>query len=214
MPVPDRQLRAVLGGLCLVALAALFRQIVFPTWPRASLPSSALLPRPMHDALTELNIRPGERQKDWARSPTRVMAFVPDTTTTQAPPGAAVELGLTRLVARRPDLLQVAALTRSDPRLSLRDRRLLQNEGQELALGFLDGNPALQSCLVPGGRSGITAQTLEQIVGPPPHNSSDRLLRLLGLRPHRSYDCVLLSLRDTSGQPDHRRLLEVWSHWR
>lgn len=214
MPVPDRLLRAVLGVLCVVSGAALLRQIALPPWPRASMPSPSALPLPAGYRLKELGVGAGERQREWARSGTRRFAIVPDAPSPGAATGSSLELDLTRLVARRPDGLQVAELTRADPGLSLRHRRLFTESGQEVALGWIDHQPTLQACLVPGGRSGITSSTLGAITGAPPRDLIDRLQRLLGVRPHRSYECVLLSLRDTSGQADHRRVLAVWSDWR
>lgn len=214
MPVPDGQLRAVLGVLCVVSGAALLRQIVLPPWPRASRPSPSALPLPAGYQLKELGAGPGERQRQWARSGTRRFALVPHSTSPGAAAGSSLELTLTRLVARDHDGLQVAELTRGDPGLSLRNRRLLMERGQEVAVGRIDDHPALQACLLPHGRSGITSSTLGRISGGPPRDPIDRLQRLLGVRPHRSYTCLLVTLRDSSGQGDHSRVLQIWNHWR
>ncbi|QPN55838.1 hypothetical protein I1E95_11830 [Synechococcus sp. CBW1107] len=211
MPVPDRRLRAVLGGLCLLAGAALVRQIAMPPWPRAAIPVASSLSLPEGYQLKQLEVRGGERQRDWARSRTRRILLVPGPTAPGTKPAAAVELTLTRLVAREPDRLQVAELTRSDPALSLRSRRLLQDMGQEQALGTLGDDPTLQGCVVAGGSSGITASSLGQISGPPPRDPGDRLQRLLGLRPHRTYACVLLSLRGTNRLGGDSLLRDLWS---
>lgn len=214
MPVPDRQLRVVLGALCALSAAALFRQVVVPPWPRASMPSASTLPLPAGYQPQERGQRAGERRPDWARSRTLRIDLVPIGASAGAVPGETLQLDLARLVARRHAGLQVAELTRSDRALSLQDRRLVRGKGGELALGRIDHDPALQACVVPGGQTGITAHTLGQISGPPPRDALDKLQRLLGLRPHRSYECVLVSLRGTSKLAGHGRLLEVWAQWR
>ncbi|MEB3322161.1 MAG: hypothetical protein VKI81_05000 [Synechococcaceae cyanobacterium] len=216
MPVPDRQLRVVLGGLCLLSVAAMLQQIGFPRVPRPAMPAVDAVALPDDLPWRERGARPAEQQRNWARSRTLRLEAAPAEGSARAsgalPPS--VQLALTRLVARRPENLQVAALTRSDPELSLQDRRLLQQDGQELALGRIGESPALQACLVPDGRSGITSWTLGRISGAPPRDRLDQLQRLLGLRPHRSYDCLLVTLRDTSGRGGHERLLELWAQRR
>jgi hypothetical protein len=210
MPVSERKIQAVLGVLCLLAGAALLRQLFAPPWPAASLPERSSITLPIGLQLEERGVRPGERNRQWARSGSRRMALVADGSWPGARAGMNLELDLTHLVARHPKDLQVAELTRSDSQLALKDRLLLQTDGQEIALGYIGDHPVLQGCLVPSGRSGITTSTLGQISSAQPRDRVDRLQRLLGLRSHRSYECLLVSLRDSSGRIGHDQLRQFW----
>ncbi|KMM17260.1 hypothetical protein [Synechococcus sp. GFB01] len=214
MPVPERQLRATLAVLCLLAAAALLRQIVAPPWPEVSPPERSSISPPQGFQLYEMGVRPGERNRHWARSGTRRMALAADGSRLGAQSGTSLELDLTHLVARHPNDLQVAELTRSDPQLALQDRLLLQVSGQEVALGSISEDSVLQGCLVPSGLSGITSLTLGPISSVPPRDPIDRMLRLLGLRSHRSYECLLVTLRGSSDGVGHDQLLQLWQQWR
>lgn len=105
---------------------------------------------------------------------------------------------------RRWEAFQLAAITRDVPELAL-DKRLVQtdSQGAPIAVGALKGGRARQTCLVPRSSAplpmGVTQEQLSEVVKLRPNPPTAVLAGILGLRPMRSYDCVVISLQASGG---------------
>jgi len=201
--------RSVISVLITITGVSSLQVAFLPRLPAAALPEVNLgkLPRTKALFLDEL---PKQRSQDWALSLTRRYSL---RSIEDHQPSSAPSLSLTGVKVRRTEHLQVALVTQGHPNLRMEQRRVYQTtDGDEYALGTIGGVDALQSCKVTSGRSGVTNDTLVQLM---PHQSFDRqdltgrLRRLAGLQSNRSYDCVLMTLISSKkGQGD--QLVNLW----
>ncbi len=104
--------------------------------------------------------------------------------------------------------LQTAYIGRDQPSLKLKNRRLI-NRPVPSASGLVQDQPTLQTCLVrgPGQTAGFGVTRVQ--LSPLTDQGATRwvrLERLVGLRPHRSYGCTLISLRGPKGTPPSQPL--------
>jgi hypothetical protein len=106
-----------------------------------------------------------------------------------------MELRLTTLASRHAANLQVAALTASTPSLKLHQRRLVDDG---LAIGSLQGRPAVQTCLIGLGH-GVTAVALRDLKPHQTANASLLLQRWIGLDRQNDSSCLLVTI--VQGQP-------------
>jgi hypothetical protein len=100
--------------------------------------------------------------------------------------------------------VQIAFIGRDRPELALQQRQLLEGP-PPTASGRLGNQPALQTCLIPGAplvdAFGVTWEQVPLAVDRLAAGSKASALRILGLQPNRSYQCVLISLRSHQGEP-------------
>ncbi len=105
--------------------------------------------------------------------------------------------------------LQSSFIGRDQPRLALTKRHLV-TQPVPGAAGLVQGQPALQTCLVRGGdlkeAFGVTRVQLAPLSDRLAQGRVVGLERLVGLRPNRSYGCTLISLRGPKGTPPPERL--------
>lgn len=181
----------------------------FPRLPAAENPEVNLEKLPGIQAIP-IGELPEQRSLDWAFSSTRRYALHSAESDQLSP---AIHLFLTGVTARREEHLQVALTTHGDPNIEMRHRRVyLTPYDDEYAMGTIGGRDALQSCTVPGGRSGVTQETLARLMSHRPLNLQDPLgllRRLAGLQSNRAPTCVLTTLiSPVSGQKN--QLKEYW----
>jgi hypothetical protein len=206
-PLPLTTWLSVLAALTVLAT---LRTLLLPVWPQAKpLPSPAVL----EGVLERHGLRPsamaGEpavRNAEQALSPAVVLRLQDGEI-----------LRLRRGTMRRWEAFQLAAITRNVPELALKDRRLAAaGPGAPSALGKVKGGIAQQSCLVEGTTSsqslGVTLEQLTGLVSKRPSSPQAFLAGLLGLRPMRTYDCVVISLQAPGGkEPSTATWLKVVS---
>jgi hypothetical protein len=180
-PPPNLLVRwyGVLAALaCLAALQAL----VLPRWPRVQ----ELRRAPIELALRQAGFLPvalpnlpASRSYELASSATLGYRLQ-----------GGLQLRLRSGAVRERKNVQIAFIGRDRP---------------ELALQQLGNQPALQTCLIPGAplvdAFGVTWEQVPLAVDRLAAGSKASALRILGLQPNRSYQCVLISLRSHQGEP-------------
>jgi hypothetical protein len=115
----------------------------------------------------------------------------------QLPSG--LELRLTTITSLHAADFQVAALTQAMPSLQLRQRRLAD---QDIAIGTIDNQLALQTCLI-GGRYGFTGKSLLGLVPPKPIGDKSLPYHILFGQPQPRTSCLLVTLvQDRRVSPD------------
>jgi len=146
------------------------------------------------------------------------------------PTNGAPALGLLLVPVRGRNVehLQLARLPAVLPEFALFQRQLTwlgradatDNPPDQLALGRGPADAAgaitrLQTCLTPGGRGGVTEDSL---IGPLilerhatffPYTLTTKFKRLLGLLPNPRWECLAVQLQ-TSSPADPQRLEQVW----
>lgn len=200
----DRWLRPTLAALMGLTGASCLQVAFVPLGPTASLGPP---PGPITGFIASpLPPRPGRNGRDRSVSASERQSLRPADGN-----GARIELSRTALAVRRPKELQLAALTAADPALALQRRRLLQLGDDQVAIGRLGDQVALQGCLTASGTSGITAAALRTSTPPAPKHLGERLSRLVGLSPNSFYGCTLVSLTTAATPGAEHRLLSLWN---
>ena len=186
-----------LAGLAALTALATLRTLILPPWPQATPLSSAAV---IQGALERNGLRPSlaigqppERNAERALSSELVWRLEDGQL-----------LRLRRAAMRRWEAFQLADITMSVPTLALKRRSLATSgKGVPIALGEVKGGRSQQSCLVAGTRSihpfGVTHEQLTELLKQrlnPPH---EVFMSLLGLRPARTFDCVVISLQSPEG---------------
>ncbi len=202
-PLP---LRPWLGGLAVFTALATLRTLVLPPWPHASpLPAAASLQAGLERAglPAVVPLPPDPPRRDLERALSAGVGW-------RLADGQIVRLR--RAEMRRWEAFQLAAITRDLRELALERRRVeVDSQGAPVAVGELKGGRALQTCLVPGTTvpqpMGVTQEHLSELVRRRPNPPPVVLAGLLGLRPMRSYDCVVISLQTPGGS---RPSLATW----
>lgn len=205
--MPEFWLRLGLGTAAAMATASCLQVLIWPARPQAELPPLQSLGLPVAAR------RPPGRNDDASRSATAVFRLPSSSAT-----GQPLELQLTSLAARATELREVDKMTAGDPRLSLRQRRRLQDPdaagrlSAELALGRLGESAALQTCLLPGGYGYSLIDLNRLVVALPAPDWQDRWRQLLGERPARNQPCLLATISGRGA--DRRQLLAAWQQLR
>jgi hypothetical protein len=200
---------AVLKGLSLAA-----------PMPEQQAPSSLSLPG---YRVVPIGTSPGRRGSDLSYGTIRHFQLQPT--------GGAPALGLLLVPVRgrNSEHVQMARLPSVVPEFALSQRQLrglgradsiAPPPDEQLAFGRGPGDPPgaitrLQTCITPGGRSGVTKQTLgrqlnlERGAALFPSPLITKLKRLIGLIPNTRWECLAVQLQ-TPGPSDPQRLEHVW----
>ena len=186
-----------LAGLAALTALATLRTLILPPWPQANpLPSATVI----QAALERSGLRPSpangepvERNAERALSHELVWRLEDGQM-----------LRLRQGAMRRWESFQLAALTRNVPVLSLQDRYLADaGQGVAIALGDVRGGRARQTCLVAGTTLphpfGVTHAQLSGLLSQRLNPPREVLFTLFGLRPARTFGCVVISLQAPSG---------------
>ena len=206
-PKVVRPLLLVLAGL--TAGAALLKAV------------SLAAPLPERQAPTSLNL-PGYRVVPLGTSPGRGgrnLSHGPIRRFQLQPPGGApaLRLLLVPVRGRTSADVQLAKFPAVVPELALSQRQL---SGEELAFGRGAADPPgaitrLQTCVTPGGSSGVTEQTLirhlnlERDAELLPSPLITKVKRLIGLIPNSRWECLAVQLQSpTPSEP--QQLEHVW----
>lgn len=202
-----RPLLLVLAGL--TAGAALLKGVSLAApLPEQQAPTSLNLPG---YRVVPLGTSPGRGGRNLSHGPIRRFQLQP---TGGAP---ALRLLLVPVRGRTSEDLQLAKIPAVVPEFALSQRQL---SGEELAFGRGAADPPgaitrLQTCVTPGGSSGVTEQTLirqlnlerdAEILASP---LITKVKRLLGLIPNSRWECLAVQLQ--SPRPSEPQQLEqVW----
>jgi hypothetical protein len=179
---------------------------------------SLAAPLPERQAPTSLNL-PGYRVVPLGTSPGRRgrdLSYGPIRRFQLQPTGGAPALRLL-LVPVRGRNLQLAKFSAVVPELALTQRQL---SGEQLAFGRGAADPPgaitrLQTCLTPGGRSGVTEQTLirqlnlERDAELLPSPLITKAKRVIGLIPYLRLECLAVQLQ-TPSPSEPQQLEQVW----
>lgn len=206
-PKVVRPLLLVLAGL--TAGAALLKAVSLAApLPERQAPTSLNLPG---YRVVPLGTSPGRRGRNLSHGPIRRFQLQP---TGGAP---ALRLLLVPVRGRTSEDVQLAKFPAVVPELALSQRRL---SGEELAFGRGAADPPgaitrLQTCVTPGGSSGVTEQTfvrqlnLERDAEILPSPLITKVKRLIGLIPNSRWECLAVQLQ--SPRPSEPQQLEqVW----
>lgn len=209
------------NGLGLAAILAAMACVQVLLWPR--LPHAPLPPAQLQGWRAD-GERAGHTDRHSARSVTRRFQRQGSADGNEA-------LQLTMLAQTADSGIEVAAFTTADRDLSLKNRRLLRldQSGQplqpgpakqtrqatsrtplpplrEVALGQIQGQPALQACLTPTGHA-VTATGTQSLLFRKATTLQDRWSYLARSWPPRPHSCLLVTLR---GPLDQTQLLTTW----
>ncbi|MCT0229509.1 hypothetical protein KQ306_01350 [Synechococcus sp. CS-1324] len=189
-----------------VAGLALLQSIVLPRWPQASAPGLARFNWPEVPLIPAKPLWPGGRTAGLARSTTYGFQLAG-----KAAPSA-TRLSLTLLEPRQWRTFQLAQATAEIPLLKLRERRLKKLGENELALGTIQKEAALQTCLTTEGNNFVTEKAFFSLsFEKPPQTNREQLERVLGLRQNRTHRCLLVSLSTARGGSDpDGKLINLW----
>jgi len=206
-PKVVRPLLLVLAGL--TAGAALLKAVSLAApLPERQAPTSLHLPG---YRVVPLSTSPGRGGRNLSHGPIRRFQLQP---TGGAP---ALKLLLVPVRGRTSADVQLAKFPAVVPELALSQRQL---NGEELAFGRGAADPPgaitrLQTCVTPGGSSGVTEQTLirhlnlERDAELLPSPLITKVKRLIGLIPNSRWECLAVQLQ--SPRPSEPQQLEqVW----
>jgi len=206
-PKVVRPLLLVLAGL--TAGAALLKAVnLAAPLPERQAPTSLHLPG---YRVVPLGTSPGRGGRNLSHGPIRRFQLQP---TGGAP---ALRLLLVPVRGRTSEDVQLAKFPAVVPELALSQRQL---SGEELAFGRGAADPPraitrLQTCVTPGGSSGVTEQTLirhlnlERDAELLPSPLITKVKRLIGLIPNSRWECLAVQLQ--SPRPSEPQQLEqVW----
>ncbi|MEB3266347.1 MAG: hypothetical protein VKN13_07025 [Cyanobacteriota bacterium] len=213
-----------------LVVAAVITSLAFGqllVWPK--LPMAEPAPTRLQ-GWTPQGVRPGRTDRHTSLSPTQRFE-------TRTPAGVSLDLQLTTLAQAADTGIQVAAFTADQPALVLGQRQLrrLNALGQplpdqptkrrrrrparvtgplpplrEVALGQVQSQPALQTCLTPRGY-GVTASGTQSLLFRQVTTMQDRWSYLMRSWPPRPHSCLLVTLR---GPVEEGELLAAWSRLR
>ncbi len=191
--LPQALVRFWLALAAAGCLGATLQVVFWPRWPSATLPSTARLAVPGHTLTPEAGSE-GSRSSDLAFSPIvryKLAASQP------APEGPTLfRLQLAMLSPRSLVGFQLAAATKDQPSLKMGNRRLSQLGDDQVAIGTINKRLALQTCLTAAGKGAVTESAFAA-AQQPPANARQQVQRVLGLRPNRRTDCVLVTISST-----------------
>jgi hypothetical protein len=206
-PKVVRPLLLVLAGL--TAGAALLKAVSLAApLPERQAPTSLHLPG---YRVVPLGTSPGRGGRNLSHGPIRRFQLQP---TGGAP---ALRLLLVPVRGRTSEDVQLAKFPAVVPELALSQRQL---SGEELAFGRGAADPPgaitrLQTCVTPGGSSGVTEQTLirhlnlERDAELLPSPLITKVKRLIGLIPNSRWECLAVQLQ-TPGPSEPQQLEQVW----
>ena len=206
-PKVVRPLLLVLAGL--TAGAALLKAVSLAApLPERQAPTSLNLPG---YRVVPLGTSPGRGGRNLSHGPIRRFQLQP---TGGAP---ALRLLLVPVRGRTSEDVQLAKFPAVVPELALSQRQL---SGEELAFGRGAADPPgaitrLQTCVTPGGSSGVTEQTfvrqlnLERDAEILPSPLITKVKRLIGLIPNSRWECLAVQLQ-TPRPSEPQQLEQVW----
>jgi hypothetical protein len=206
-PKVARPLLLVLAGL--TAGAALLKAVSLAApLPERQAPTSLNLPG---YRVVPLGTSPGRGGRNLSHGPIRRFQLQP---TGGAP---ALRLLLVPVRGRTSEDVQLAKFPAVVPELALSQRQL---SGEELAFGRGAADPPgaitrLQTCVTPGGSSGVTEQTLirqlnlERDAELLPSPLITKVKRLIGLIPNSRWECLAVQLQ-TPRPSEPQQLEQVW----
>jgi hypothetical protein len=188
--------------LATVAALLATQAILLPPWPKAPAPLPALQ---LEAALAEARLlSPSDRHSPGKLSPAMRSQELVTLAPVVVPLRGGFELTLVQGSVRQRFNFQTSIFGRNQPRLKLSERRLVRSP-VPTAKGLAEGRPVLQTCLVrgPGPQSGfgVTRQQLTAVTDRLSSGEPGLFERLIGLQPHRTYGCTLISLRGPKGSP-------------
>ncbi|MFO0037852.1 MAG: hypothetical protein ACK522_02780 [Synechococcaceae cyanobacterium] len=202
-----RPLLLVLAGL--TAGAALLKAVSLAApLPERQAPTSLHLPG---YRVVPLGTSPGRGGRNLSHGPIRRFQLQP---TGGAP---ALRLLLVPVRGRTSEDVQLVKFPAVVPELALSQRQL---SGEELGFGRGPADPPgaitrLQTCVTPGGSSGVTEQTLirhlnlERDAELLPSPLITKVKRLIGLIPNSRWECLAVQLQ-TPGPSEPQQLEQVW----
>ena len=206
---------AATAGLGLIQL------IVWPRWPQAAATGLDHLSLPGGSGLPGRKLMPVIQTAALAQSALYEFSLPRKTSSDssglpgfQKQPEPLVRLRLVE--PRNWESFQVADVTAGIKPLEVKNRMLRIRGGDELALGQIEGKPALQTCLIEGGKAVLIEKTFVTISWEKPKRSRrQELKRLLGLSRNRNHQCLLVTIRTGEGNNHTEdKLITTWEELR
>ena len=140
----------------------------------------------------------------------------------------AIVITMMPINSNKRQLMQLERITRDLPAFAMKKPRLLTHrpadrssgEQDQLAMATVHAETRLQTCLMRSGLAGyslttlgdeITRADLRKFDSNPQLKYGDYLSRLLGLRPSKHWECLIVQLDAAKGSADQQALLNAWS---
>lgn len=212
MPNPDQKilLRIVLATIALLALAGLAHRLMAntpaalePNWKNLTVPGYRLVAQQTKDAqagadlaygtLVHYRVDPLQKSND-----------------------GTFTLSLMTVHSRETKTFHVEDMTTDLPSLHLRESNPHSiseggANGTTVALGQIDGQAVLQTCLVQGGKAALDMKELAPAVeARRVRGWKQSLYQVLGLQPNVRWDCLLISISTNAGPNANAELLTHW----
>lgn len=219
----DNRSRSALAVLAVITAGLTLQQIVFleTPLPQEGTPSN---PQIVGYRLEQISERTGSRSRNFSHNTIRQWRMIPDTGE------PALILSLVSVRARKPHDFQMASFLRIDSDFSLQQRRLHNDpakgpstaNAEEYAFGRgKNDRPGtttrLQSCITPGGSAGVTSRFLTTQLNQQQRSKfrQDPMLsilnRVIGLSPHKSWECIAVQISTLAAKNNEQRLKRTWT---
>lgn len=196
--MPESLIRIWLGLAAAGCIGATLQVVFWPRWPSATLPNTSRLNLKGYTLKPEKGTE-GTRTSALAISPTVSYRLVATQQAAGRPSPLTLQLAM--LSPRTHVGFQLARATKDRPHWKMRERTLQQVNNDELALGRIDNRMSLQTCLTAADTGAVTEAAFAA-AQQPPANPRQQLERVVGLRPNRRTDCVLVTISNAS--PDEQ----------
>lgn len=205
--MPESLARIWLGLAAAGCIGATLQVVFWPRWPSATLPATS------HLTLKGYTLKPekgseGKRTSALAISPSVNYRLVATERTAARPSPLTLQLAM--LSPRTQVGFQLARATEDRPLWKMSQRTLRQVDNDELALGRINNRMSIQTCLT-AAETGAVTEAAFAAAQQPPANARQQLERVVGLRPNRRTDCVLVTITNASSeQPDVAALIGIF----
>jgi len=213
--------RAYLAVAAALAGLGLIQLIVWPRWPQAAAKGLDHLSLPGGSGLPGRKLKPAIHMANLAQSavyefplPWKSLEASSELSGSQEQPDGLLRLRVVEPRSWRS--FQLSQVTAGIRALDLKKRTLTIQGGDELALGQINGEPALQTCLTAGGKGVVIKKSFFSLSFEQPVRSRrEELNRLLGLSPNRTYQCLLVTLLGGQGNKhSEAKLITTWEELR
>lgn len=209
--MPESLARIWLGLAAIASIGATLQVVFWPRWPSATLPSTDGLELPGYTLKPEAGSE-AKRTSALAISPTTRYRLVASEAAATRPSPLTLQLAM--LSPRTLVGFQLAHATKERPNWKMGQRTLQKLGNDELALGPINNRSSLQTCLT-AAETGAVTEAAFAAAQQPPANLRQQLERVVGLRPNRRTDCVLVTITSAgSEQSNPAALISVYEDLR
>ena len=192
--VSTKYLRALYSVLAVIASVAATKALIWPRWPVALPLDQQAMTKALNDAgLHATPLKPLTAKRNAELATSAVIGYSLDN---------GIELRLMRSVARKRLNFEIAFLTTLHSDLQIKQSSL-STSSPPYVFGLIQKQPAFQTCLVQENQAaeafGATGEQLTQLVDSASKSRWSSLKSIIGLKPIRNYECILIQAKKTKG---------------